>query len=270
MIHRKRIITYYQNRFTVKNKFKPWGATDDTSYYLTPGFVCDIFSDDEDCYSLVDLDRVSAIFRKTPIIGLGNWGQGVESKRPFLNDSHQTPNGKNAFYFNGGKYVNHGGTAGVWEFLSPTEGITIACVCGELSNDSEVLFARWEATGSKRIYQLKTNYFTIQSNGGGNNSDEWASYTRPPDWTIIWGDWYPGEKCRVFFNGDTTPEGESNIVINSVTAATDTGNKLCAQDDGAGSLSGAVSSWVVWPFRLTQNQRLKSAEYLQWRFFDEL
>jgi len=230
----------------------------------TPGFVLDIFCDEAACYVLQETNRLEYIRGLTT----GHeWYQDTASQRPYFDSSHQTNNGKNLLWWNGGKWCYMTAYSNE-KFISGTNGQTIMAVCKGLSNSDyggDVIFAHAQENDDKRLWELKTPNYTVQSDGGSWTSSQVANYTRTPDQVCIWAVWNPGVETSVYFNNNAVAEGSASSPAASLgTSAEAFQNRLCARANGDKDLNdGGIAMLMVWkrPLSLSERQHNYNLAY---------
>jgi len=223
---------------------------------LTPGYVLDIFSDVPACYTLQETNRLEYIRGQTTS---HEWYQDTNSQRPYFDSDHQSDNGKNIFWWNGDKWCFMTAYSNE-KFISGTNGQTIMAVCKGLSSSAyggDVIFAHAQENDDKRLWELKTPNYTVQSDGGSWTSSQVADYTRTSDQVCIWAVWNPGVETSVYFNNNSSPEGQASSPASTLgTPAGAFQNRLCARANGDKDLdNGGIMALVAWKFPLTYDQR---------------
>jgi hypothetical protein len=171
--------------------------------------------------------------------------QGDNSVRPEWSASVQMPNGENAVYSAGkwmtlGTYINR-------EFIDGSVGQTIVVVGKDWTNDADFVFSKWDPDASNRCWMLKTDQYSVQTNGGASTATEVANFTRPSGSFVLMGRWEPGVRTAAYLNGSTTPYGTP---ATSPASSSHNGNepvKIFSNSDSAERLNtGSISELIVW------------------------
>lgn len=152
----------------------------------------------------LDLENDNRVATWTDKFNRFDFENPVNGTRPFWDSDHQTPNGKNSVFFDGGKRVNRAATA-TDDFIS-SSGQTIIVVGGDFTNTADTILAKYNASSGDRQWRIGTDRYIVSTLKGTFDTNEQANGDAPTGWNVIMYRWNPGVETAIYLNGSTTPE----------------------------------------------------------------
>ena len=191
--------------------------------------------------------------------------QGTSANRPEYDTTTPTPlspNGKQGAHFNGDYVLENNGQSNT--YIDQNAGQLIAMVVGNLTQDDDTLFAKWNSSTDDRRFELMTNLYNVSKRSNAYVENASAIFTRPTGaFHIIIARWSPGVYTKVWI--DNVLAGTA--VTPTTATLPDTVNcedRIGSRGDGYSLTTGDV--WAIVNYRATKTDQ--EASDLYWNLYN--